>query len=76
MIPYKGYEIHIPTSGGKAGKGFNKTSSLQVRKNSCIVKTFRFQTACTSCSTGAADAVRRAKAWVDWRLSKPEEKQP
>jgi hypothetical protein len=37
-----GYEIHLPTSGGKAGADLNKTSALQVRKDSCIVKQFKF----------------------------------
>lgn len=38
------YTIHWPSTGGKAGKGRNRTSSVQVRdKNSnCIVKQFRF----------------------------------
>jgi len=37
-----GYEFHLPTSGGKAGKGHQKTSTIQVRKANCIVKQFRF----------------------------------
>lgn len=37
-----GYEVHIPTSGGKAGTGFNKTSTIQVRLGNMIVKQFRF----------------------------------
>lgn len=37
-----GYEIHVPTSGGKAGKGRAKTSTIQVRKDCMIVKVFRF----------------------------------
>ncbi len=37
------FYIHTPASGGKAGKGCNKTSSLQVRDAAhCIVKTIRF----------------------------------
>lgn len=37
------FTIHVPDSGGKAGKGCNVTSSLQVRHGSCIVKQFRFK---------------------------------
>lgn len=29
-----GYSIHLPESGGKAGKGHNKTSTIQLRKES------------------------------------------
>jgi hypothetical protein len=38
-----GCELHIPTSGGKAGKGHNKTGSVQVRKGGQILKQFRFR---------------------------------
>jgi hypothetical protein len=37
-----GIEFHVPTSGGKAGKGKNVTSTLQVRKGGRIVKQFVF----------------------------------
>lgn len=37
-----GYELHLPTSGGRAGHGHNQTTSLQVRKDGMIVKQFRF----------------------------------
>ncbi len=37
------YEIcKSKPSGGKAGKGRNKTSSVQVRKNHCVVKVYRY----------------------------------
>ncbi len=36
------YAIHIPSSGGKAGYGRNKTSAVQVRNFGRIVKQFRF----------------------------------
>jgi len=29
-------------TGGKAGKGYNKTSTIQVVKDDCIVKQFRY----------------------------------
>lgn len=40
---YKGYELHQPESGGKAGYGKNVTSAIQVRKDNCIVKRFRYR---------------------------------
>lgn len=36
------YEIHLPTSGGKAGKGRALTCSLQVRRGGVVIKQFRF----------------------------------
>ncbi len=37
------YEIRLARqSGGKAGKGRNKTSTVQVFCGSCIVRSFRF----------------------------------
>lgn len=42
LATINGYEIHVPSSGGKAGKGRNKTSTIQVRKDNLIVKQFRF----------------------------------
>jgi hypothetical protein len=35
-------ELHLPTTGGKAGRGQNKTSTFQLRRGSQIVKQFRF----------------------------------
>lgn len=41
-----GFEFHVPTSGGKAGKGCNHTGTIQVVRTSHhgsqIVKQFRF----------------------------------
>lgn len=39
---YYGHEIHQPTSGGKAGKGCARTSTLQVRQDSQVLKSFRY----------------------------------
>lgn len=36
------YELHLAVSGGKAGKGKNITSTVQVRKSEMILKQFRF----------------------------------
>jgi hypothetical protein len=37
-----GYALHVPTSGGKAGKNCNKTSTVQLRLEDCVKKQFRF----------------------------------
>lgn len=37
-----GYKIRLPTSGGKAGKGRNRTSTVQVLKDGCLKAQFRF----------------------------------
>lgn len=36
------FRIYVTTSGGKAGKGLNKTASVQVRRDDCVMKSFRF----------------------------------
>ena len=36
------YTIYLPGSGGKAGAGKNITSSVQVRRDNCIVKQYRY----------------------------------
>ena len=63
---YKGYELHIPTSGGKVGKGYNLTSNIQVRKRQGmrmrIEKQFRF---IVKDSFSKARAISRAKKWID-----------
>lgn len=62
LTDYKGFEVHLPTSGGKAGTGFNKTSTIQVRKNSMIVKQFRFYMADNE---SQRNALRNARAHID-----------
>lgn len=61
-------EIYRPTSGGKAGTGFNKTSALQVRKNGFIVKYVRFNVAesdgCVKALAKAREYIRTRK--IDW----------
>ncbi len=61
-LEYKGHELHRPTSGGKAGKGFNKTSTVQVRKDGCIVKQFRYE---LRIFMDRQRAEEKAKAWID-----------
>ena len=41
-MKYKGYTIHFPTSGGKAGRGRNVTSTVQLRTDDCNVKQIRY----------------------------------
>jgi len=56
-----GYTFHVPTSGGKAGKGCNVTSSLQVRKGYYVIKQFRFTLADADSRT---KAIQKAKDFV------------
>ena len=61
------YKIHIPISGGKAGKGLNKTSSLQVRMDGCILKQFRFK---TSDREDRQRAFNMANMWIEYHRAK------
>jgi hypothetical protein len=49
-----GMELHLPTSGGKAGRGHNATSTFQIRRGAQIVKQIRFT---------AGDAASRKAAY-------------
>lgn len=53
------FSVYMPTSGGKAGTGHNRTSTIQVRRDNMVVKQIRFNMA-----DGALEAVRKAKAWI------------
>ena len=60
-------EIRIPTTGGKAGKGRNKTGSVQVieRLDSggyLLKKNFRFQRLSL---ISYEKALEKAKKWID-----------
>lgn len=68
VADYKGFQIHVPTSGGKAGKGCNATSSLQVIKHSQIRKLFRFK---LDARDSYSNALEKAKAFIDGEASKP-----
>jgi len=48
-------------TGGKAGKGCNKTSTFQVRSGNCIVKMFRFK---MGDYVSRDAALRKAQAWI------------
>lgn len=43
ICDHNGYEMLLPTSGGKAGKGNQVTSSIQVRSGNAIKANFRFR---------------------------------
>lgn len=58
LIEFGPYEIHLPTSGGKAGAGKNATSALQVRLGGVILKAFRFAIADTESRKKAAVLAR------------------
>lgn len=63
LAEYKGYTITVPTSGGKAGKGYAKTSNVQVRdRQFCIPKMFQFNVGDAESIRAAA---RKAREWVD-----------
>ena len=60
------YSFYLPQSGGKAGKGRNKTSSIQVFKDGWIRKHFRF----TVANNGALVALANATAWAQAEIDK------
>ena len=68
---YRGYSRHLPTSGGKAGKGRNKTSTVQIRTldGSQIVKSIRYSVnedrqSHVRQSDPLEIALLKAKAWI------------
>ena len=74
-MEYKGYQIYTPTSGGKAGKGYNKTSTLQVRKpvNSthCEV-VFKMKFKVTASRADYVKAIGKCREFIDNELDKHE----
>ena len=50
-----GFELHQTTSGGKAGVGNNRTSTIQVRCNGFLKKQFRFTVADSNSKKAAYD---------------------
>lgn len=64
---YRGYEYYFANpTGGKAGKGRNKTSTIRVFDGDRIVKQQRYT--CLSTTRGAAWAIRRIQAWIDKQI--------
>lgn len=67
-MKYKGYEIvQANRRGGKAGRGCNKTTSLQIREplmgtNYLLVKQIRFK---LEHATSAVKAMAKAMAIID-----------
>lgn len=45
----EGYELHQPMTGGKAGKGHNVTTTIQVRKHGSIVYQRRYKVGDKQC---------------------------
>lgn len=62
ICDYRGFEMHMPTSGGKAGHGYNATGSIQVRFDNCLKANFRFK---MDSDVSRKNAVSKAKAFVD-----------
>lgn len=58
---FGGFEIHVPTSGGKAGKYHAITSNIQIRCDNRILKQFRFIIAD---SESRKSAMRKTKEWI------------
>lgn len=56
----KHFTISLPSpTGGKAGKGLGKTSTIQVRRHDYIVKQFRYKV-----PDGKQAAINRAWGWA------------
>ncbi len=55
------YQIYLPTSGGKAGKNKQKTSSIQIRKGGLILKQYRFD---VNSDESRRSAVAKAKKFI------------
>lgn len=66
ICDYRGTALHQPQSGGKAGKGRNKTSTIQVRDDFGIVKQFRYD---VDSFQALKSAVAKAKLYVDRTLN-------
>lgn len=62
-----GYQLHIPTTGGKAGAGRNVTSSVQVRLENIILKNIRFK---TTDFKSRSNAIQKARDFVISDMSK------
>jgi hypothetical protein len=60
-VEINGYQFYFPTSGGKAGKGCNVTTSLQLRLGNEIKKQFRFK---ADSVVAREIAVAKAKRWA------------
>ncbi len=60
------YSFYLPQSGGKAGKGCNKTSSIQIIKDGWIRRHVRF----TVADNGVLAAFHTAKAWAQAEIDK------
>lgn len=66
LCDYRGFEIRVPTSGGKAGRGNNVTSTVQVFDGVCIRKSIRFSMIDPE---HAKRAARQAREFIDRLLT-------
>ncbi len=65
---YKGYIIQDPrSSGGKAGRGKNRTSNVQVKKDGLVKKQFKYDLGKQEWKDAAIEC---AKEWID-RINDP-----
>lgn len=71
LADYRGYEITLPMSGGKAGKGKQKTSSIQVRVNGFLIHQTRFR---VDNPAARKSALERAKLFLDARIKLDQER--
>lgn len=63
---YKGFVLRRPTSGGKAGKGYNVSSSIQVMKVSGMRRMMKWQTRYLVHDMKSKQrAIARCKAWIN-----------
>lgn len=70
-MQYKDYEISTSNQrGGKAGRGHNKTSTVQVRKpipnGYLLEKAYRYR---VGDAHGYSNALHKAKLWVDAKVT-------
>jgi len=65
-LKYKGYIVKPASpTGGKAGRGYNKTSTIQIIENMCVIKAFRFK---MNDFNSRAQAVQKAKSFIDEQI--------
>lgn len=67
------YQIRATTSGGKAGKGCNKTASLQVFHEDLIIKQVRFKRGVGGAFNAAFE---KARNFIAAHETKPKRRHP
>jgi len=73
MLTHRGYCLRVPMSGGKAGKGHNKTGTVQVLRLDpdymTLLKSFRFLVASQE---SRLKVYASARSWIDSRIANGE----